>query len=287
MFSDVLLPLSVMLIMGSLGLTLTPPDFHRVVTAPRGVAIGLLNLLVISPLLAFGVAELYGLAAALAVGVVLIGASPGGTSANLLTHLARGDVALSVSITALSSVASVLTVPLFLSLGADWFDARDLSGEISMVGIAARVFLITIVPLSIGMLIRARWTAWTLRNLGRARVLALSAFGLIVAGAVATEWETITGAFGDIAAAVITLNVLAMAVSFWVARAARLDGRQSTAIAMELGVHNATLAIAVATSVDDTLAGPAAVYGLCMFATASLFAWAMARRNAAAALMSV
>ena len=137
MFSDVLLPLSVMLIMGSLGLTLTPPDFHRVVTAPRGVAIGLLNLLVISPLLAFGVAELYGLAAALAVRVVLIGVAGG--LRNLLTHLARGDVALSVSITAHSSVASVLTVPLFLSLGADWFDARDLSGEISMVGIAARV----------------------------------------------------------------------------------------------------------------------------------------------------
>src|SRR3954447_20191297 len=104
-----------MLIMGALGLTLVPDDFRRVVTAPRGVAIGLANLLLVSPLLAFAVADVYGLAATLAVGVVLLGASPGGTLANLFTYAARGDVALSVSMTAVSSVASVVTVPLFLS----------------------------------------------------------------------------------------------------------------------------------------------------------------------------
>src|SRR5688572_23918240 len=144
MFADVLLPLSLTLIMGSLGLTLTPADFRRVVTAPKGVGIGLLNLLLISPLLAFIVADFYGLAAVLAVGVVLLGASPGGTTANLLTHLARGDVALSVSMTAVSSVASVITVPLFLSLAANHFDARDVSDQLSMPGVAARVFLITL-----------------------------------------------------------------------------------------------------------------------------------------------
>ena len=280
MFADVLLPLALVLIMASLGLTLTPADFRRVFTAPKGVGIGLVNLLLISPLLAFLVADVYGLAAVLAVGVVLLGASPGGTTANLLTHLARGDVALSVSMTAVSSVASVLTVPLFLSLGAAYFDAQDISDEISMPGVAARVFLITLVPLSIGMLIRARRTDWALRNMKRARTIALCAFVIVVAGAIVTEFETISEAFGEIAAAVITLNVLAMTVSYLIARGARLDNRQSTAIAMELGVHNTTVALAVATSVDDELAGPAAVYGLFMFLTAGLFAWFMARRNA-------
>jgi len=279
-FADVLLPLSLTLIMGSLGLTLTPADFRRVLTAPKGVGIGLANLLLISPLLAFLIADVYGLAATLAVGVVLLGASPGGTTANLLTHLARGDVALSVSMTAVSSVASVITVPLFLGLGAEYFDARDISDEISMPGVAARVFLITLVPLSIGMLIRARRTGWALRNMKRARTIALVAFVIVVAGAVITEFETISDAFGEIATAVITLNVLAMTVSFFIARAARLSNRQSTAIAMELGVHNTTVALAVATSVDDELAGPAAVYGLFMFLTAGLFARLMARRNA-------
>ena len=280
MFADVLLPLALTLIMGSLGLTLTPADFRRVLTAPKGVGIGLANLLLISPLLAFLVADVYGLAATLAVGVVLLGASPGGTTANLLTHLARGDVALSVSMTAVSSVAAVITVPLFLSLGADWFDAADISDEISMPGVAARVFLITLVPLSIGMLIRARRTAWALRNMKRARSIALVAFVVVVAGAVIDEFETISDAFGEIAAAVITLNLLAMSVSFFIARAARLSNRQSTAIAMELGVHNTTVALTVATSVDDALTGPAAVYGLFMFLTAGTFAWFMARRNA-------
>src|SRR5918998_6778716 len=135
MFADVLLPLSLTLIMGSLGLTLTPADFRRVVTAPKGVGIGLVNLLLISPLLAFMVGEVYGLAAVLAVGVVLLRASPGGTTANMLTHLARGDVALSVSMTAVSSVAAVITVPLFLKLGADYFDATDISDDISMLGV--------------------------------------------------------------------------------------------------------------------------------------------------------
>lgn len=279
MFADVLLPLSLTLIMGSLGLTLTPADFRRVVTAPKGVGIGLTNLLVISPFLAFLVADVYGLAATLAVGVVLLGASPGGIMANLLTHLARGEVALSVSLTAVSSVASVITVPLFLSLGADYFDAADISDEVSMPGVAARVFLITIVPLALGMLIRARRTAWTLANIQRARTVALSAFVVVVAGAIATEFDEISDAFGDIAAAVITLNVAAMTVSFLVSRAARLSDRQSTAISMELGIHNTTVAIAVATSVSDELAGPAAVYSLFMFFTAGLFAWLMARRN--------
>jgi BASS family bile acid:Na+ symporter len=154
--------------MASLGLTLTPADFKRVATAPRGVGIGLLNLLLVSPFLAFLVGELYGLAATLAVGVVLLGASPGGTTANLLTHLARGDVALSVSMTAVSSVASVITVPLFLSLGADHFGAQDISDEISMPGIALRVFFITVVPLLIGMAIRARRTEWALRHMDTA-----------------------------------------------------------------------------------------------------------------------
>ena len=282
MFADVLLPLALTLIMGSLGLTLTPADFRRVFTAPKGVGIGLTNLLLISPLLAFLVADVYGLAATLAVGVVLLGASPGGIMANLLTHLARGEVALSVSMTAVSSVASVITVPLFLSLGADYFDATDVSDEISMPGVAARVFLITIVPLTIGMLIRARRTEWTLANMQRARTIALCAFAVVVAGAIVSEFDTISDAFGDIAAAVITFNVVAMTVSFFVSRAARLSNPQSTAISMELGIHNTTIAIAVATSVSDELAGPAAVYSLFMFFTAGLFAWFMARRNAAA-----
>ena len=278
----VALPLALALIMGGLGLSLTVADFKRIATQPRGVLIGLANLLVVSPLLAFGVAELYGLEAAFAVGLVLLGAAPGGTTANLLTHLARGDTALSVSMTALSSLAAVITVPTYLALAVAHFDA-SVADDVQMAGVVARVFAITIIPLAIGMAIRARHERWALEHEEIVKRVALIAFLLVVAGAIASELETVRESFAELALAAITLNVLAMAVSFAVARAARLDPRQATGVAMELGVHNATLAIAVGALVADELTIPAAIYSAVMYFTAGAFARLMYRRNAAPA----
>ena len=279
--TDVFLPLGLAVIMGTLGLSLLTADFRRVLVAPRGVAIGLANLLVIAPLLAFGVAELFGLDPLLAVGLVLLGASPGGTLANLLTHLARGETALSVTMTAVSSVLSVVTVPLYLGLAIDYFDA-GLSDEVSMVGTALKVFAITVIPLSIGMAYRARRPERALAIEPRLKRAALVVFVLIIIAAVAEEWERLSESFGDVALATLTLNVAAMSVSFSVARLARLSDRQATAIAMELGIHNATLAIAVATTIATELALPAAVYSAFMFITAGTFARLMYARNGGA-----
>jgi len=275
----VFLPLALAVIMFSLGLSLTPADFRRVLVLPKGVSIGLVNLLAISPLLAFSVAELYSLSPELAVGLVLLGASPGGTTANLLTHLAKGDVALSVTMTAVSSVAAVVTVPLYLGLSADHFGAGNVTDDLSILGVVIRVFLITIVPLSAGMAVRARRPERVQELEPRFRKVALGAFLLVVAGAVAAESDKITENFTSVAAAALTLNVLAMTVSYTVARVARLENRQSTAIALELGVHNSTLAITVAAAVSTELAIPAAVYSVFMYITAGLFARLMHRRN--------
>jgi BASS family bile acid:Na+ symporter len=163
---QVLLPCCLAAIMWVLGLSLTVADFRRVLVVPRGIAIGLANLLLVSPLLAFGAAELVGLAPAFAVGLVLLGASPGGTMANLLTHLARGEVALSISMTALSSVAALVTVPLYLGLAIDRFGA-SLDADVEMPAIVAHVFLITIVPLAVGMYVRSRRPEWTARGRDR------------------------------------------------------------------------------------------------------------------------
>ena len=279
-FAIVGLPIAVALIMGSLGLSLTVDDFKRVFTAPRGILIGLANLFVVSPLLAFAVAELYGLEALFAVGLVLLGASPGGATANLMTHLARGDTALSISMTALSSIASVVTVPLYLSLAISHFDA-GVGDDVGMLGISARVFLITVVPVAIGMWIRAKRDAWAVEKEPLAKRIAMVAFLIVVVGAVAEEWGTVTEHFTELAIAALTLNVLAMSVSYAISRLARLDNPQATAVAMELGVHNGTLAIAVAVLINDDLAIPAAIYSAFMFATAGAFAWLMYRRNAA------
>ena len=282
LFALVLLPIALAVIMTSLGLSLTIADFKRVFVFPKGVAIGMANLVLISPLLAFSIAELYDLAPELAVGLVLMGAAPGGTTANLMVHLAKGDTALSVTMTAISSLTAVITVPLYLALSIDYFDA-GVGDDVSMGGIVARVFLITIVPLSIGMWIRSRNPERARRVEPTVKKLAFAFLLVVILGAVVSEFDVIQDNFADLALATLTLNLAAMTVSYTIARVARLSDAQSTAIALELGVHNGTLAIAVASTVDNSLATPAAVYSVFMFVTAGIFARIMYQRSRAVA----
>ncbi|HEU4737398.1 MAG TPA: bile acid:sodium symporter family protein [Solirubrobacterales bacterium] len=275
---SVLLPAAIAVIMCSLGLTLTPDDFRRVLTAPRGVAIGMLNLAVISPLLALTMAELFELPPELAVGLVLLGASPGGMMANLLTHLSRGDTALSVTMTAISSVGAMITVPLFLGFAGHHFGAEEV-GDVGMLGIVLRVFAITIVPVAIGMELRRRRPDRVEAVYPRVKRISLGLFALVVLGAIASEQDTVRESLADVAGAALALNLAAMSLSFAISKLARLDDRQATAISLELGIHNSALAIAVGASIADDLAIPAAVYSSFMLFTGGAFAWTMSRRN--------
>lgn len=280
LFITLLLPISLFVIMSSLGLALTLGDFRRVVVFPRGVTIGLANLLLISPLLAFTLAKVFALPPELAIGMVLLGASPGGTTANMLTHLARGDTALSITMTAISSVAAVFTVPLLLAMASAHFMSADARYELHMNAIIVKILLITLVPLSLGMVVRARAPGWALRNEKRAKQIAMIFFALVAFAAIWSEREHIAGNFGSVGIAVISLNVLAMGISFLISRLAGLDGPQSTAVSIELGVHNTTLAMAVGAMVAPAMIIPAAVYGVFMFFTAGAFARWMYSRNA-------
>lgn len=277
LLTSFLLPAAIAVIMCSLGMELTRDDFRRVFTAPRGVLIGMLNLALIAPLLAFAMAELFRLPPELAVGLVLLGASPGGMMANMLTHLSRGDTALSVSMTAISSVAAVITVPLFLGLSTGHFDADV--GDPSMTGVVARVLAITIVPVAIGMELRRRRPLLVASIHARVRRISLTLFVLVVLGAIASEHDTVLDHIAEVAGAALGLNLAAMAVSFGIAKLARLGDRQSTAISLELGVHNSALAIAVGASLAPEVTIPAAVYSSFMLFTGGAFAWAMSRRN--------
>lgn len=279
--TSIFLPLAIAIIMWSLGLTLTVGDFTRVFTAPRGVAIGMLNLILISPLLAFTMAQLFSLQPELAVGLVLLGASPGGMMANMMTHLARGDTALSVTMTAVSGLAGIVTVPVYLALAIDHFGATGL-GDVSMLGVVARVIAITVIPVAIGMEMRRRDVDLVERIYPLSRKLSLALFALVVAGAIVTESEKVIDNFAEVAGAALALNASAMGVSFAISKLARLDDRQATAISLELGIHNAALAIAVAATLGDAVAIPAAVYSTFMIATGAGFAWLMSRRIAVA-----
>jgi BASS family bile acid:Na+ symporter len=285
--TEILLPLAIAFILFTLGLGLTLEDFRRVIVIPRGVTIGLVNLIILSPLMAFGMAKLFNLDPLMAVGLVLLGASPGGALANMLTHLAKGETALSVTMTAISSITSVITIPLFFSLANDYFGAGGSLSVGDMWTVVLRTFMITVVPLSIGMYVRSRSPEWVERTRSTISKYAIAVFVLVVLGAVASEWSLIRENFARVAAAALALNLLAMTVSFSLSKAARLSDRQATAIALELGVHNGTVAIAVATIISSVspdigkeLVIPAAVYSLFQFLTGGTFAWLMARRNA-------
>lgn len=279
-FITLLLPVSLFIIMFSLGMALTLGDFKRVVLFPRGISIGLLNLLLISPLLAFTLAVVFKLPPELAVGMVLLGASPGGTTANMLTHLARGDTALSISMTAISSVAAVVLTPLILSLASDHFMTGELAIQLDMTGIVMKVLIITLIPLSLGMLVRAQAEAWALRNEPLAKKIAMVFFVLVVIAALWSERTHIGDNLAVVGFAVLSLNVLAMTISYIMSTLAGLNGRQATAVSIELGVHNTTLAMAVGAMVTPTMVIPAAVYGVFMFFTAGAFARWMHQRNA-------
>ncbi len=277
LLTELVLPAAIAVIMCSLGMTLTAADFRRVLVAPRGVAIGMLNLALISPLLALTMAELFGLSPELAVGLVLLGASPGGMMANMLTHLSRGDTALSITMTAISSVGAIVTVPLFLALSASHFGAGEV-GDASMLGIVARVFAITIVPVAIGMELRRRDPRRIEAIYPRFRNVALVLFGLVILGAIASEHDTVVENAAEVGAAALALNVAAMSISFAISKLARLDNRQGTAISLELGIHNAALAIAVGATLASTVTIPAAVYASFMLFTGGAFAWTMRAR---------
>ncbi len=284
--TTLLLPAALAMIMLSLGLELTLADFRRVRAAPRAIAIGMLNLALISPALAFGMAELFALGPALAVGLVLLGTSPGGTMANMLTHLARGDTALSITMTAISSLAAIVTVPLALALAQRHFDAGALVGDVSMLGIVARVLLVTVIPVATGMALAHRWPAQVAAARPRIKQAAIGTFLVVVAGAVIAEHQRALDHLGEVAGAALALNLAAMTISFGVSKLARLGDRQATAISLELGIHNAALAIAVGASLAPAVTIPAAVYSGFMVVTGGLFAKLMHRRNAAPASLA-
>jgi BASS family bile acid:Na+ symporter len=263
-------------IMLSLGTTLRGEQFRLVFTEPRGVLVGLVNLIVLAPLIAYGVAKVSGLDPVFAAGLMLLGAAPGGVFANLLTHLARGATALSVSMTAISSTLAVVTVPFWISVAFASFDLED-EIAIDMVPIVVRVLVGIAVPLAIGMWLAARRPAWVAANEQRLERVAIATFAVLVVIATATQAATVLDHLGELLLATIALNVIAMALGFTASRVARLDRPQSVAIAIELGIHNAALAVAIGTAVDERLAVPAAVYSAVMVVTGTAFAYAMAR----------
>jgi BASS family bile acid:Na+ symporter len=286
LFSSLLLPLSLALIMFSLGLGLTPADFGRIVRQPRALLVGVVCHFILLPLVCFAMIKVSGMAGVFAVGFMILAASPTGTTSNLLTYLARGDVALALSFTAVASVLTIFTLPLIVAFALDHFagSAQTVRAPAGMM--MAQIFIMLGLPVAIGMFVRHQWTARALRIEPVATKIATVLFIIIVLGAVSKNWAALRDNFGTLAPFAISLNLLMLAIGFGVARLARLSRQQSVTLGIETSVQNATLAMVIASTVlkQDQMAVPGALYGVLMYAGGLLFAWLMRRQAMKAAV---
>lgn len=267
------LPVVLCIIMLGLGLSLKIDDFRRVLREPRGVIVGLVCQIVILPIVCFFLASYSGLPPAIAVGMMLLAASPGGSSAMLYTHLARGDVALSITLTAVTSALSIVTVPLIANLSLQHFygESAVIYLELAQVG---QIFAIAVVPALVGILIQKRYPALAARLEKPVKLLAMVFLLLVVVFALATQWSLVAIWGPTLGVAVLVFNLISMAVGYFVPRLFRLGESQAIALAMSIGMHNAALVIAVALSDhmlgNREMAIPPAAYGLVAYITGGL-----------------
>lgn len=269
------------LVMFGLGLSLSVGDFRRLLQHPKAVVIALVLQVGVLPLACYGLIVGMSVPPMYAVGLMLLAASPGGVSANLFSHLFGGNVAMNISLTAINTLLSIVTLPLISNWAIATFAG---TGQVVPLqfGKLLEVIAIVLVPVAIGMAVRARARRFADRAEGPMKVfsaLVLAAFALI---AIVKEWGALVASFGQIGPAVIVFNVVSLLAGYYLSRMSGLDKPMATAISYEIGIHNSTLAIFVALSVlgNFQLALPAALYSVSMYVTATLFGMLVLRRGA-------
>lgn len=263
------LPLALAIIMFGLGLDLTIADFRRVGRAPKAVGIALACQILLLPAVCFGLVVLFDLPALLGIGMLLLAASPGGTTANLFSHLFHGDVALNITLTAINTVIAVVTLPLITGLAIAYYDRQD---DVTMPLVEiVKVFALILLPVGIGMLVNHRAPDFARRmnkpvRIGSAVILAILVIGILV-----DQIEDVGDYLADVGLIAALFCALSLLVGYLVPKAFGVTGPQAIASSMEVGVHNATLAIFVAVEVLDEveISVPAAVYSLIMFVFAA------------------
>ncbi|MFC4061532.1 bile acid:sodium symporter family protein [Planomonospora corallina] len=278
--AGILLPAALAVVMFGLGLGLTPADFRRVAVHPRAVLVALACQALLLPVVCFALVLLFGLPPSLAVGMMLLAASPGGPTANLYSHLFGGDVALNVTLTAINSVTAVFTLPLVANLSLAYFyaDAGALGLQFDKT---VQVFAVVLVPAALGMLIRARATGFADRMTRPVKALSVATLLVVIGAAVGTQAEALVKHLGTVGTVCLLFSAVSLATGYWLPRLAGVAPRQAVASCMEIGIHNSTLAIAVAMSPallgDPRMAIPAVVYGVLVFLAAAVAGFAVRR----------
>ena len=274
-------PIALALIMLTLGLGLTTSDFTRVIKRPKDFLVGLICQVILLPIIAFVLIKILNVQPALALGVMIIAAAPGGVTSNILTKFANGDVALSVSLTAIISLLSILTVPFIVIKSADLLDINYLSKEISMSGISIKMFLVVTLPVVIGMLIRKFAQDFIIKRTGLIEKISLTLFMIVFISIWLEEWDNIIMYISRAGVITLILNVTMMVLGFYVAKIFASGIEQRKCISLECGLQNGTLAVFVSTQIFDDIIYliPTASYALIMFVTSIIFVLLLKKIN--------
>ena len=278
--TDVILPLALAFIMFTLGLGLSISDFSNVFKKPKNFLVGLVSQLIFLPIVGLVLVIIWPLPIEIAIGVMLIAAAPGGVTSNILTFFARGDVALSVSLTAVMSLLSAVSVPIVLAISIGLIGDSSLPESISLTGIALSMFLIVTLPVLLGMGVRSFLNSLTLKIEKSARFVSTLLFVLVLLGAILAERENVISYFAQTGLVVLTLNILMMLIAFYWSGFFGTGMSQKKAIAIECGLQNGTLAIFVGTTVfgGGLYIIPAATYSLIMYLTSLIFIYFIKNR---------
>jgi len=274
-------PIALALIMLTLGLGLTTSDFTRVIKRPKDFLAGLICQVILLPIIAFVLIKILNVQPALALGVMIIAAAPGGVTSNILTKFANGDVALSVSLTAIISLLSILTVPFIVIKSADLLDINYLSKEISMSGISIKMFLVVTLPVVIGMLIRKFAQNFIIKSTALIEKISLTLFIIVFISIWLEEWDNIIMYISRAGVITLILNVTMMVLGFYVAKIFASGIEQRKCISLECGLQNGTLAVFVSTQIFDDIIYliPTASYALIMFVTSIIFVLLLKKIN--------
>ncbi len=280
LITTVLLPLALGIIMLGLGLSLTIDDFKRTLVYPKAILIGLLIQVVLLPVLCYFIAIGFGLTSAIAVGLMLLAASPGGATANLYSHLANGDVALNITLTAINSVISLITLPIIVNFALQHFMLTEsyIAPQFKKIIEVATIILI---PVIIGMLIKSKKPNWEQAMNKPLRIFSIIVLVVLIAITLLKEKDKVADYFATVGLAALAFNLISMTIGYLIPQLFKINRKQSIAIGMEIGIHNGTLAIFIAQTVlsNTDMAIAPAIYSLIMFFTAGAFGWWISQKR--------
>ena len=278
--TTIALPIALAFIMYSLGLGLTSSDFKRVLQQPRDFLIGLISQTIVLPIVAFLLVITFQLTKELGLGLMIIAAAPGGVTSNILTLLGRGDVALSISLTAIISLLSFITIPLIIGFSYKYLFGNELIDNLPLSKVIYSIFAIVTVPVILGMISRYYFTSVSMKVLKSARKISTCLFVIVLLGAIIKEKDLIIEYYQQTGLATLSLNIIMLMIAWLMATMFGSGIKQKISISIECGLQNGTLAIAVSTLLfgGGPTTIPAATYSVTMFITAVLFVLLLRRK---------